>query len=245
MEGNAKVLEDAEVTEDAYLSGYALVEGHAKIGGKAQVLGHGIVRDNARVLGDAVIADDHVAEGDSMVMGADELPSEISVAESYPPEGEDGSDAWDDDNQDEDDGSDPYEDEAAGYDAPKSKGLKYALIALVVAVVIGAAIVAVVSRKSSPSSNPTPAGGPSLSQLTSQVKQQVTGTASNDFDVTGVASVVCNPPNAWSPSSTFTCYVYDSSQTEIGEYDGTIEPTTSSGEWRWNADWNANPAYSG
>ncbi len=245
VEGNAKVLDDAEVTDNAFLSGYALVEGHAKISGNAQVLGHGIVRDNARVLGDAVIADDHVADGDSTVMGADELPSELSVVDSYLPEDEDGSNAWDDDNQEEDEGYDPDEDEGAGYNAPKSKGLKYALIALVVAVVIGGAIVAVVSRRSSPSTNPTPAGGPSLSQLTSQVKQQVTGTASNDFDVTGVASVVCNPPNSWNPSSTFTCYVYDSSQTEIGEYDGTVEPTTSSGEWRWNADWNANPAYSG
>jgi hypothetical protein len=76
------------------------------------------------------------------------------------------------------------------------------------------------------------------------VKSQITGTGSDNFNVSGVAQVVCNPPSNWQPAATFTCYAYDSGGTEIGEYDGTVEPSTGT-QYQWNAEWNPNPAYSG
>ncbi len=88
----------------------------------------------------------------------------------------------------------------------------------------------------------TLAPGPTLSDLTSQVKSQVTQTGTGGFSVTGVAQVVCNPPNDWKPGATFTCYVYDANKSEIGEYDGTVEPDSAS-QWQWNGQWNPSPSY--
>ena len=80
-------------------------------------------------------------------------------------------------------------------------------------------------------------GGVTLSQLESSVSSQVTGPAPSGFGVTGVSSVVCNPPTSWSPEQTFTCFVYNSSGTGLGEYTGTVEPSDSSGDQRWNGEW--------
>jgi hypothetical protein len=80
-------------------------------------------------------------------------------------------------------------------------------------------------------------GGVTLSQLESSVSSQVTGPAPSGFGVTGVSSVVCNPPTSWSPGQTFTCFVYNSSGTGLGEYTGTVEPSDSSGDQRWNGEW--------
>jgi ABC-type dipeptide/oligopeptide/nickel transport system permease component len=79
--------------------------------------------------------------------------------------------------------------------------------------------------------------GPSLSDLNSSVQSQITSSGSDGFGATSVASVVCNPPSSWQPGATFTCYAYDNSNTEVGEYDGTVEPNDGSGNYRWNANW--------
>ena len=87
-------------------------------------------------------------------------------------------------------------------------------------------------------------GGMTLAQLTSSAKGQITGKAPSGFAVTAVHSVVCNPPSTWAAAKTFTCYAYDSQGAEVGEYDGTVEPNSSSGNWQWNAEWVPNAGYS-
>ena len=74
----------------------------------------------------------------------------------------------------------------------------------------------------------------SLSDLTQSVKAQIVGTGSGNFSVTGVSRVVCNPPSIWNAGKTFQCFVYDSSSSELGEYDATILPNDSSGSNQWN-----------
>lgn len=91
----------------------------------------------------------------------------------------------------------------------------------------------------SQTSGPSTAGPP-LAEITSQVRQAVTGTGANQFGVAGVSSVVCSPPSSWNPGDTFKCHLYASSQRELGVYDGTVQSTTSSGEWRWNGVWKPN-----
>jgi len=79
--------------------------------------------------------------------------------------------------------------------------------------------------------------GPSLPDLTADARAQITGTGSDGFGVKGVSRVVCNPPSEWTPGATFTCFAYDSSDNELGEYDGTVEPDASDGTYQWNANW--------
>jgi hypothetical protein len=82
--------------------------------------------------------------------------------------------------------------------------------------------------------------GPPLSELQATVKGDLTGTGAGRFGVAGVSSVVCNPPKVWQPGNTFTCFAYDSSQSELGQLNGTIEPNSASGDYRWNAEWLPN-----
>jgi hypothetical protein len=122
------------------------------------------------------------------------------------------------------------------------KGAGLALAAIIVGFVMVALIVVLLvigaTVSNTNSSNAAIANGPSLSDLTANVKAHIVGTGTGNFDVTGVASVVCNPPDSWRPGATFTCYAYDNTQNEIGEYDGTVEPDSSSGNYQWNASWN-------
>lgn len=83
-----------------------------------------------------------------------------------------------------------------------------------------------------------PSSGPSVSSLDAQVEQAVTGTGSTGLGVTGAARAVCHPPASWSAGQTFKCDVYGSAQKVLGEYEGTVQPTTSSGEWRWRGVWS-------
>jgi carbonic anhydrase/acetyltransferase-like protein (isoleucine patch superfamily) len=84
---------------------------------------------------------------------------------------------------------------------------------------------------------PTTLGvGPTLSELTANAKSQITGSGTGNFGAVGVDSVICNPPGSWHPGATFTCYAYDSSNQEVGEYDGTVEPD-SGDTYQWNAQW--------
>jgi hypothetical protein len=88
------------------------------------------------------------------------------------------------------------------------------------------------------SSSGSPASdGPPLAQLDAQVQQVVVGTGANQFGVSDVAEVVCGPAKAWIQGDTFQCSVYASGHRKIGVYDGTVEPSSSAGTWRWSGEW--------
>jgi hypothetical protein len=78
---------------------------------------------------------------------------------------------------------------------------------------------------------------PTLSNLTSSVQGQITGTGANGFGVTGVHNVTCTPPAVWKAGATFKCYAYDFAKDEMGEYDGTVLPE-SGGVPQWNGLWS-------
>jgi len=89
----------------------------------------------------------------------------------------------------------------------------------------------------------SPSAGPSLAQLTYQVQLAVTGSGSGESELSGVASVTCHSPSSWSSGQTFTCDVFGPSRKELGQYQGTVRPTTSSGEWRWVGAWKPSHPY--
>jgi Domain of unknown function (DUF4190) len=125
------------------------------------------------------------------------------------------------------------------------KGAGLALAAIIIGYVwIGLLVLVVTLAVVTPNSDNTStsgiAFGPSLSALTSDVQAYIVGSGPGHFDVSGVASVVCDPPGSWQAGATFTCFAYSSSQSEIGQLDGTVEPNSSSGEYRWNARWIPN-----
>ena len=121
------------------------------------------------------------------------------------------------------------------------KGAGLALAAIIIGfVTIGitaAIIVIAVTNSSSTPANSGIAGGPTLPGLTDSVKAQIVGTGTGNFNVSGVDSVVCNPPDSWRAGATFTCFAYDSTNSEVGEYYGTVEPDSASGDYQWNAHW--------
>lgn len=79
--------------------------------------------------------------------------------------------------------------------------------------------------------------GPPLGQLEAQVEQVVVRTGAGGFGVSGVSDVVCGATTSWRPGDTFACSVYASPQRKIGVYDGTVEPSSPSGTWRWRGQW--------
>jgi hypothetical protein len=122
------------------------------------------------------------------------------------------------------------------------KGAGLALAAIIIGFVwVGLFVLVVILAAVIPSPDDTSssgiASGPSLSALTSDVKAYIVGSGPGDFDVSGVDSVVCNPPGSWQAGATFTCFAYSSTQSELGQLDGTVEPDSPSGEYRWNARW--------
>ena len=72
-----------------------------------------------------------------------------------------------------------------------------------------------------------PSTGPSVSSLDVQVQQAVTGTGGTGPGVTGVVRTVCHSPASWSAGQKFKCEVYGSAQKVLGEYEGTVQLTTS------------------
>ncbi len=82
-----------------------------------------------------------------------------------------------------------------------------------------------------------PQTAPPLSQLTTSVQAQITGTGPSDFSVGGVSKVTCTLPAAWETGATFKCYAYDFAQDEMGEYDGTVQ-AASGGTPQWNGLWS-------
>jgi hypothetical protein len=109
----------------------------------------------------------------------------------------------------------------------------------VVVVLLAVAIVVAttVSVLAGGSALPPSSTGPSLAELTYQVQRAVTGTGSGQSGVRGVASGRCHPPSTWGSGQEFTCDVFGPSRTELGQYRGAVQPTTSSGEWRWVGAW--------
>jgi len=94
------------------------------------------------------------------------------------------------------------------------------------------------------SATPSPSSGPSLAELTSQVQQTLSGSGSGELRIEGVTGVRCHSPSSWSIGETFTCNVFGSSQKDLGQYVGTVERTTSSGEWKWEGQWKPSHQYS-
>jgi hypothetical protein len=78
---------------------------------------------------------------------------------------------------------------------------------------------------------------PTLTDLRASVQAQLTGTGANDFSVTGLSKLTCDPPPDWKVGATFKCLAYDFAQDEIGEYDATVQPE-SGGEPQWNGQWS-------
>ena len=75
--------------------------------------------------------------------------------------------------------------------------------------------------------------GPPVRNLDYSVLGQVTGTAPDEFGVTDVTNVACDPPNHWTTGSTFTCVAYGQNGTELGRYFGTVAPNASDGTYQW------------
>jgi hypothetical protein len=77
---------------------------------------------------------------------------------------------------------------------------------------------------------------PTLTNLTSSVQAQITGTGANDFNVTGLSKLTCDPPAAWKVGATFKCLAYDFAQDEIGEYNATVQSESGGGP-QWTGQW--------
>ena len=88
-----------------------------------------------------------------------------------------------------------------------------------------------------------PSSGPSVSSLDAQVQLAVARIGGTGHAMTGVRAV-CHPPASWSSGETFTCDVFGSSQTKLGQYLGTVQPTGSAGAWRWEGSWKPTHQYS-
>ena len=120
-------------------------------------------------------------------------------------------------------------------------GILCVVVAVGIAIAIPVAIHDFKASQCASSGNDCPgipsSGGMTIASLQSSAMSQITGPAPSGFAVTGVSSVVCNPPSSWTPGQTFTCFVYNSSGTGLGEYTGTVEPNDSSGDQQWNAEW--------
>ena len=89
-----------------------------------------------------------------------------------------------------------------------------------------------------------PSSGPSVSSLDAQVQLAVARAGGTGHAVTGVLRAVCHPPASWSSGETFTCDVFGSSETKLGQYLGTVQPTGSAGAWRWEGSWKPTHRYS-
>jgi len=224
VNGNAQVADDAQVTGSAFVTDDARVVGNSQVGGASKCLEQCTISGGAKVFGEAVISGDVVFTGDNRVFHQE--------GEANPPRASEPRPGW----WLAADGSWYPPPEPATHEVPddarrNGHRLLYTVATLMV---LGLAVALLVGILSSSDSTPT---GPSLSDLTTNAQDQITGSGPGNFAVTGVNSVVCNPPKSWSPGETFTCFAYASDGTGIGTYSGTVEPNSSSGSYRWNATW--------
>jgi hypothetical protein len=119
----------------------------------------------------------------------------------------------------------------------QQKGAGLALAAIIIGFVFVGLTLAVAGfavADSGTSADP----GPSLPGLTSTVRAQIAGNGSDSLKVPGVTSVVCNPPKSWHAGEHFICIAHGSTGSKIGDYDGTVEPGSSPGRYKWDASWH-------
>jgi len=79
--------------------------------------------------------------------------------------------------------------------------------------------------------------GPSVQTLDANVLGQVTGSAPNDFGITGVRGVTCEPPITWTTGTRFICVVYGPIGNQVGRYVGTVDPNAPDGTYQWNGQY--------
>jgi hypothetical protein len=110
------------------------------------------------------------------------------------------------------------------------------LLALLLAVagVIGGIAIQKDRTNSASVSSGIPGTTMTISELDASVQSAITSTQPGNFGIKGISRVVCNPPSTWGPGKSLQCFVYQSSGTELGEYDATILPNDSSGTPQWN-----------
>lgn len=124
----------------------------------------------------------------------------------------------------------------------KPRRLRRFVVVLLAVAIVAATTVSVLAGSGSLTS--TPSSGPSLAELTSQAQQAVSGSGSGDLKIEGVTRVTCHSPSSWSVGAMFSCDVFGSGHEKVGQYDGTVEPNTPSGEWRWEGRWRPSHPYS-
>jgi hypothetical protein len=148
-----------------------------------------------------------------------------------------GTDGWNDDPfvgwwVGSDDNWHPPEEAFGSEDPAKNHPIRRVAVVILAIALVGATSVGVWEGASSSSYN-----GPSTTQLAAQVRQVLTGTGAGELGIVGVSSVECLPPGAWSVGSTFSCEIHGPLHQVIGQYEGTVQSPTSSGQWRWNGVW--------
>jgi hypothetical protein len=114
-------------------------------------------------------------------------------------------------------------------------------------VVVGLAVVVVLATSVGVwggLSSTSTSSGPSLDELTLQVQRAISGSGAGAFGIRGVTDVKCDPPTSWSAGRTFTCDVFGSARMKLGRYHGTVQPDSSSGQWRWEGTWTPSHSYS-
>ncbi len=112
----------------------------------------------------------------------------------------------------------------------KPHRIRRAVVAILAVVIVLATTLSVlVGGGPLSSSSPT---GPSDAQLTSEVRQIVSGSQTGGLQ-RAVTDVRCHPPGSWRAGAGFRCDVFGTAQAEIGQYVGTVQATTTAGEWRW------------
>lgn len=119
----------------------------------------------------------------------------------------------------------------------KPRRLRRVVVVLLALAIVAATTVSVLAGSGSLTATPS---GPSSAELASQVQRAV----SDDLRIEGVTGVRCQAPNSWSVGETFTCDVFGSTHGKVGQYVGTVQPTSPSGEWQWRGRWMPSHPYS-
>ena len=119
----------------------------------------------------------------------------------------------------------------------KPRRLRRVVVVLLAVAIVAATTVSVLAGSGSLTTSPS---GPSAAGLASQVQRAVSG----DLRIEGVTGVRCQAPSSWSVGEKFTCDVFGSSQVKVGQYIGTVQPTSPSGAWQWEGRWKPSHTYS-
>ena len=120
---------------------------------------------------------------------------------------------------------------------PEREPLKWIALGLVVVVAVSLGIYFATKPPTTSVTSGIPGTAMTVSQFTKDVQTQLVGTGTGNFGVKGVGSVICNPPDRWNAGKTFQCFVFNSSDTTIGYYDGTVTPNNAYGGPQWVGSW--------